>query len=121
MHRLLSFGSLAVAGVRPANERLRGIARVESEGEAPATFAAGVTREPALAAKDSGDALRHGFAAPTARGHDGRAAEEIVARIGCVMLVEVTTTVAVTIAVVSEIHGCTSTGYAANAKIFEVT
>jgi len=39
---------------------------------------------------------------------------------GCLMMVEVTTTVAVTIAVVSEIHGCTPTSYVANAKISEL-
>jgi hypothetical protein len=36
------------------------------------------------------------------------------------MMAEVTTTVAVTIALVSEIHGCTSTSYVANAKISEL-
>jgi hypothetical protein len=35
-------------------------------------------------------------------------------------MVEATTTVAVTIAIVSEIHGCTSTSYVANAKISEL-
>ena len=39
---------------------------------------------------------------------------------GLVMMVEATTTVAVTIAVASEIHGCTSTSYVANAKISEL-
>jgi hypothetical protein len=73
-----------------------------------------------LAAEDAGDALRDGFAAPAARGHDERAAEKIVPRTGLVMMVEVTTTVAVTIAVASEIHGCTSTSYVANAKISEL-
>jgi hypothetical protein len=87
------------------------------EGEAPATLAAGVAREPALTAEDAGDALGDGFAAPAARGHDKRSAEKVVPRTGFVMMVEVTTTVAVTFALVSEIHGCTSTCYVANAKI----
>ena len=92
----------------------------ELEGEAPAALAAGVASEPALAAEDAGDALRDGFAAPATRGHDERAAEKIVLRTGPVLMVEATTTVAVTIAVVSEIHGCTSTSYVANAKISEL-
>jgi hypothetical protein len=36
------------------------------------------------------------------------------------MMAEATTTVAVTIAVASEIHGCTPTSYVANAKISEL-
>ncbi len=105
MHWLLSFGSLVAAEVRPVKCRNRGIARAELQGEAPAAFAAGITREPALAAEDAGDALRNGLAAPTARGHDGCAAEEIVLGLGDEMMIEATTTVAL----VRVIHGCTST------------
>ncbi len=102
--------------MRPVSD-CRGIANAELEGEAPTTLAAGIASEPALAAEDAGDALGDGFAAPAAGGHDERAAEKIVPRTGLVMMVEATTTVAVTIAVVSEIHGCTPTPYVANAKI----
>ena len=98
----------------------RGIANAELEGEAPTTLAAGVASEPALTAEDAGNALGDGFAAPAARGHDERAAELIVPRAGPV-LVEATTTVAVTIAVASEIHGCTLTSYCGKRQDFRVT
>jgi hypothetical protein len=107
--------------MRPVSARDRGIARDELEGEAPATLAAGVASEPALAAEDAGDALGHGFAAPAARGHDERSAELIVARMGRVVRVEVTTTAAVTIALVGEIHGCTSTILCGKRQDFVVT
>ena len=65
----------------------------ELEGKAPTTFAAGVTGEPALAAKDTGDALWHGFAAPTTSGDYGRSAEEFIPGLRDMWMVEGTTTV----------------------------
>jgi hypothetical protein len=88
----------------------------ELEGEAPTAFAAGVAHEPALTAEDAGDALGDGLAAPTARGHYERAAKKSVPRMGNMLMVEVTTTVAIR----SDIHGCTSRTYVANAKISEL-
>jgi hypothetical protein len=115
MHRLLSFCSNAVAGMLPVTYN-RGIANAELEGEAPTALAAGIATEPALTAEDASDALGDGLAAPAARCHYERPAKKSVPRMGSMLMVEVTTTVAMG----GDIHGCTSRTYVANAKILEL-